>query len=168
MDNSLNSFFSEENLSEVWKYMQEYAGEAGREAARIVLELFFVMKSPSTSMIDKGIIVAALAYQLLPEDLLPREKFGFLSLLDNGVTIAFAYSRMKADVTPEIQAQVEAILDSWFERVDDTPIHGSNVMPEHVEMRQSVDYSPRGNVIPRPPTRPSRPNAYDEEDVIVD
>ena len=168
MDNSLNSFFSEENLSEVWKYMQEYAGEAGREAARVVLELFFVMKSPSTSMIDKGIIVAALAYQLLPEDLLPREKFGVLSLLDNGVTIAFAYSRMKADVTPEIQAQVEAILDSWFGRTEEASSYDGNAMQGPVEVRRPVDYGPSGNVIPRPPARPSRPHTYDDEDVIVD
>ena len=168
MDNSLNSFFSEENLSEVWKYMQEYAGEAGREAARVVLELFFVMKSPSTSMIDKGIIVAALAYQLLPEDLIPREKFGFLSLLDNGVTIAFAYSRMKADVTPEIQAQVEAILDSWFGRADDTPSNGRNIMPGPVELKQPVKCYPECNASLSPPVKPPRPNAYDDEDVIVD
>ena len=61
MGNSFDSFFSEENLSEVWQYMREYAGEAGREATKVALELFFVMKSPETSMIDKGIIVAALA-----------------------------------------------------------------------------------------------------------
>lgn len=154
MGNSFDSFFSEENLSEVWQYMREYAGEAGREATKVALELFFVMKSPETSVIDKGIIVAALAYQLLPEDLLARDRFGILSLLDNGVTIAFAYSRMKADVTPEIQAQVEVILDSWFGVTDEIPDHGGNVMLESAGVQR--------------PTNHSSPYAYDDEDVIVD
>lgn len=168
MGNSFDSFFSEESLSEVWQYMRAYAGEAGREATKVVLELFFVMKSPETSMIDKGIIVAALAYQLLPEDFLSRERFGILSLLDNGVTIAFAYSRMKADVTPEIQAQVEAILNSWFGVADEIQGHGGNVMPEYAEVQQPNDYWPRDNTSPTLQTNSSRPYAYDDEDVIVD
>lgn len=168
MGNSFDSFFSEENFSEVWQYMREYAGEAGREATKVALELFFVMKSPETSMIDKGIIVAALAYQLLPEDLLSREKFGILSLLDNGITIAFAYSRMKADITPEIQAQVEAILDSWFGRSDEIPGYSGNVMPGSAGVQQPIDYSPGEKARSTSPTNHSRPYAYDDEDVIVD
>ena len=168
MGNSFDSFFSEENLSEVWQYMRAYAGEAGREATKVVLELFFVMKSPETSMIDKGIIVAALAYQLLPEDLLSRERFGILSLLDNGVTIAFAYSRMKADVTPEIQAQVEAILDSWFGVADEIPGHGGKALSESSEVQQPTGYWPRDNTSSTLHTNSSRPYAYDDEDVIVD
>lgn len=157
MDDRLASFFSEENLSEVWRYIQQYAGDAGREATRLVLELFFVMKSPSTSAIDKGIIAAALAYQLLPEDLLPKDRFGLLSLLDNGVTIAFAYSRMKADVTPEISAQVDSILNQWF---------GEQRVKDATEASEPNDY-----VVPTPSVGPLASGPYrplEEDDVIVD
>lgn len=157
MDEKLTSFFSEENLSEVWDYIQQYAGDAGREATRIVLELFFVMKSPTTSAIDKGLIVAALAYQLLPEDLLPKDRFGLLSLLDNGVTIAFAYSRMKADVTPEIRMQVESILNQWF--------------GEQGTSQSGMTSKPNEYVVPTPPVRPPEPRPYkplEDDDVIVD
>lgn len=157
MDEKLTSFFSEENLSEVWSCIQQYADEAGREATRIVLELFFVMKSPTTSAIDKGIIVAALAYQLLPEDLMPKDRFGLLSILDNGASIAFAYSRMKADVTPEIRAQVEAILNQWFGELD-------------ISNRGAAS-KPNEYVVPTPPVRPSAPGPFkplEDDDVIVD
>lgn len=167
MDSMLNSFFSEDNLSEVWKYIREYAGDAGREAARVVLELFFVMKSPSTSIIDKGIIIAAFAYQLLPEDIIPRDKYGLLSLLDNGVTIAFAYSRVKADVTPEIRAQVDAILDSWFGEVGKGESYIVKDIPQQVEVRQPVRSHPENN-IPLAENPTSQHQYEDDEDVIVD
>jgi len=169
MANTFDSFFSEENLSEVWHYMQEYAGQAGREATRVVLELFFVMKSPETSMIDKGIIIAALGYQFLPEDLIPRDKYGLLSLIDNSVTIAFAYSRMKADVTPAIRAQVEAILDSWFGVPTNAPRINDSVQPNNVEVRYPTIQNTRETIEPSS-GRSAVPRYIEEdnEDVIVD
>ena len=167
MANTFDTFFSEENLSEVWRYMQEYAGQAGREATRVVLELFFVMKSPETSIIDKGIIIAAFAYQLLPEDLIPRDKYGLLSLLDNGITIGFAYSRMKADVTPEIRAQVDAILDSWFGETTRGGAYIVRDIPQQVGVRQPVKSHPENN-IPLANKNTSQRQYEDDEDVIVD
>ena len=168
MANMFDTFFSEENLSEVWRYMQEYAGQAGREATRVVLELFFVMKSPETSMIDKGIIIAALGYQFLPEDLIPHDKYGLFSLLDNSVTIAFAYSRMKADVTPAISARVEAILDSWFGTPTDAPRINDSVSHNDVEVTYPTIQNTRDTI--GPSLRNSDVPRYleDDEDVIVD
>lgn len=99
---------------QMWQYIQDYAAQSSREIARTVLELFYVMKSPDTGTIDKTLIGAALAYQLLPEDLLPRDKFGLLGFLDNGVTLTFAYNRVKSLVTPQIENQVNAVLGQWF------------------------------------------------------
>ncbi len=91
-----------------------YAVKGGRGATKMMLELFYVLKSPSTGMMNKTLIVAALGYQLLPKDLLPRSKFGVLGLLDNGITLAFAYKKVNALVTPEIEQQVKAQLQQWF------------------------------------------------------
>lgn len=106
---------------QMWNYIQRYAAKGGREITKTVLELFYVMKSPNTGIMDKTLIGAALAYQLLPEDLLPRDKFGILGFLDNGVTLAFAYNRVKKLVTPQIENQVGIILNQWFgeEEADD-------------------------------------------------
>lgn len=111
MDELNNLFGSSEQL---WQNIYNYASKAGREATRVVLELFYVVKSPQTPALDKTIIIAALGYQLLPKDLMSRKKYGLLGFLDNGITLAVAYSRMKKHVTPQIKAQVDVVLDKWF------------------------------------------------------
>ena len=113
MDELSNLFGGAEQL---WQYIKIYAAKAGREATRVVLELYYVVKSPHTPALDKTIIIAALGYQLLPDDkkLLSREKFGLLGLLDNGAALALAYNRVKTRVTPQIESQVDAILNQWF------------------------------------------------------
>lgn len=111
LNNILSKFGGTEQL---WNYIKMYAAKGGREVTKTILELFYVMKSPNTGMIDKTLIGAALAYQLLPEDLMPRDKFGLLGFLDNGVTLAFAYNRVKKLVTPQIENQVKAMLYQWF------------------------------------------------------
>lgn len=111
MDKILGLFGGSEQL---WQYIQKYAKTAGREGTRTVLELYYVLKSPGTPIWDKTIIVAALAYQLLPEDLISTENFGVLGLVDNGAALALAYNRVKSRVTPQINAQVNAILNQWF------------------------------------------------------
>lgn len=111
MDTLSNIFGSTEQL---WQYIKRYAVKAGRETTRIVLELYYVVKAPTTPVMDKTIIVGALAYQLLPKDLLSRKKFGILGLADNVATLVIAYNRVKHHVTPEIKTQVENVLNQWF------------------------------------------------------
>lgn len=74
MDEILKMFGGAENI---WNAIQNNAAKVGIEVTRTMLELFYVLKSPQTDMIDKTLIVAALGYQLLPEDALPREKVWF-------------------------------------------------------------------------------------------
>lgn len=110
----LSNFFG--GAEQLWQYIKIYATKAGREATRVVLELYYVVKSPNTPMLDKTLIIAALGYQLLPDDkkLLSREKFGLLGFIDNGAALVLAYNRVKTRVTPQIEAQVDAILNQWF------------------------------------------------------
>lgn len=99
----LNNLFG--GAEQLWQCIKAYAAEAGREATRIVLELYYVVKSPYTPTLDKTLIIAALGYQLLPDDkkLLSPEKYGLLGLLDNGAALALAYNRVKIRVTPQIE-----------------------------------------------------------------
>lgn len=112
----LNKLFG--GAEQLWHYIKKFAGTAGREATRIVLESYYVVKSPNTPPLDKTIIIAALGYQLLPDDkkILSRKKYGILGMLDNGAALALAYNRVQARVTPEINNQVNAILDQWYGR----------------------------------------------------
>ena len=111
MDEILKLFGGIDNL---WAAIKENASKVGVEVTRVMLELFYVLKSPETSMLNKSLIVAALGYQLLPEDVLPRDKYGLLGFLDNGITLALAYNRVKSSVTPQIEQQVNNVLTGWF------------------------------------------------------
>ena len=105
---------SNDRMPEIWESIWASAKTIGRGTTKIALELFYVMKSPDTSVMDKIIIGAALGYQFLDEDLIDRKKHPLLGLVDNGVTLLVAYSRVQANITPEIEAHVEALLDKWF------------------------------------------------------
>ena len=168
MDELIKLFGSSEQL---WGYIQQYAGTAGREATRMVLELYYVVRSPETSLIDKSIIVAALGYQLLPEDLMSTKKFGWLGLLDNGAALGVAYYKMQKHVTPEIKAQVNAILNQWF--ADDQQVISGNI-GQNTNNQPNDYYNPQPQTVQTPPNfQPSRPGLPaqpydDDEDVVID
>lgn len=154
---------------QIWDYIQKYAAKGGREVSKTVLELFYVMKSPNTGIMDKTLIGAALAYQLLPEDLMPRDKFGILGFLDNGVTLAFAYNRVKKLVTPQIENQVSAILNQWFgddDEADDPGFNGSPSLTPAVLGSGSQSSYPGNDILGRRTTS-TRGNSY-YDDVVID
>lgn len=176
MDELTNLFGGTE---QIWEYIKKYAKTAGRAATKIVLELYYVVKSPDTPMIDKTIIIAALAYQLLPEDLISTKKFGWLGALDNGAALMLAYDRVKTRVTPQIDAQVTTILNQWFGQAEsqpsdspsddgrsswiDEPQHPDNWIPNPQPVRVPTPQPPTNNITP---VRPQ--NADDDYDVVID
>ncbi len=178
MDEILKMFGGAENI---WNAIQQNATKVGIEATRIMLELFYVLKSPQTSTLDKGLIVAALGYQLLPKDVLPREKYGLLGFLDNGITLAFAYNRVKASVTPEIENQVNSVLMSWFGTTDGNPQLDNTSTDNYtnnngifgqapifkVPGNQSVP-APKSPTWNAPHTQPLQFDWNDDEDVVID
>lgn len=177
MDELSNLFGGAEQL---WQYINIYAAKAGREATRVVLELYYVVKSPHTPALDKTLIIAALGYQLLPDDkkLLSQEKFGLLGLLDNGAALALAYNRVKTRVTPQIEAQVDAILNQWFglerSQIDTTSEHPR--IPSGNNEFDGNYWEPQPAAIPVTPEYPiinNRPNTSlggygDDEDIVID
>ena len=174
----LNNLFG--GAEQLWQYIKIYAAKAGREATRVVLELYYVVKSPHTPALDKTLIIAALGYQLLPDNrkLLSREKYGLLGLLDNGVALALAYNRVKTRVTPQIGAQVDVILNQWFgserPQIDDSSERpkipsGNNDFGGNYWESQPTTMP----VIPESPIINNRPNTLlggyrDDEDIIID
>lgn len=98
----------------VWQNIRENASRVGIGTTRIFLELYFVLKSPDTPFGDKTIIVSALCYQILPKQILSKEKHGLLGYTDNVVTLMLAYNRVKRRVTPQIAVQVDRVLTQWF------------------------------------------------------
>lgn len=113
MDNfNFNEFAG--NSGRIFESIKAYAVKAGRATTKTLLELYYVMIDKDTSGTDRLLIGAALAYQVLPTDLLPRSKYGLLGFLDNAVAISFAYKRVQKAITPSIERKVEETLDKWF------------------------------------------------------
>ena len=56
MDEIIRMFGGTENI---WNVIQTNAERFGIESTRVMLELFYVLKSPETSMINKTLIVTA-------------------------------------------------------------------------------------------------------------
>lgn len=174
MEKILKLFGGSEQL---WQYIQKYAKTASEEGTRIVLELYYVLKSPDTPTLDKTIIVAALAYQLLPEDLISTENFGILGMIDNGAALGLAYNRVKSRVTPQIDAQVNAILYQRFgdiQPVETSNVHSNNNQNNshmynegwHEQPTQTPPhFKTKGQVNkPHMATTPM----WDEDDVVID
>ena len=61
-------------IPSLWDKIKNYSKKVGRVAARPVLLLYYVMKSDATPMKDKLTIFGALAYVVLPVDLLSAKR----------------------------------------------------------------------------------------------
>lgn len=165
MDDLFNIFGGAEQL---WNTICQYAEKAGRATTKLILELYFVMKSPDTPMIDKTLIVVALGYQLLPEDMMSKEKYGWLGLLDNGAALYLAYNRVKTRVTPEIETRVDTILNQWFgsspEQDDPSLESGTNEEePQLINVPDNLEPAYHPNIYNTPTNRNE-----DDDDVVID
>lgn len=102
------------NHQELWTRLSSYLKSIGRVSARPVLLLYYVMHSKDTPWKDKATIFGALAYLVLPIDILDAKRLPIIGWLDEIISLAVAIQRMSKYITPEIEAKADAILDCWF------------------------------------------------------
>lgn len=103
-------------------FIKKQAVKGSKETTIMMLELYFVMMSDKTSKFNKLIIGSALAYQFFPNDLLPKEDYGFWGYLDNATALYIAYKRIKKNVTPEIKQKVDETLAEWAKTASEITI----------------------------------------------
>ena len=101
-----------------------------------------------------------------------------LGLLDNGAALALAYNRVKTRVTPQIEAQVDAILNQWFGS-EQSQIDTTSGRPQIPSGNNEFDgnyWEPQPATIlvaPDHTISTNRPNTplggfSDDEDVVID
>jgi uncharacterized membrane protein YkvA (DUF1232 family) len=73
-----------------------------------------VLKSPDTPKSDKLLIVSTLSYLVLPIDLLSAKRLPIIGWIDEVVSLTVAYQKVCKYITPEIESEVDRVLDSWF------------------------------------------------------
>ncbi|MCR4848801.1 MAG: DUF1232 domain-containing protein [Bacteroidales bacterium] len=102
------------NASSLWDSIKTYAMKAGRVAAKPVLHLYFVMTDDETPRSTKLLIGSALAYLVLPINLVSSKKHPGIGWVDEAATIAIVYQKVKKSITPKIEQETEEVLNKWF------------------------------------------------------
>ena len=98
----------------IWDKIKTYALRAGRVATKPILTFYYVMHQTETTTMEKALIYGALAYIIIPSDLLPRRALSVLGVLDDAAVVAYIYKKVSNKVTAEITNKVEDTLDHWF------------------------------------------------------
>lgn len=79
------------------------------------------MQDPQISKKDKGIILGALGYFLLPFDMLPDFLPG-VGYTDDIAALAFAIYKVWNCITPLVKSQAESKVYDWFGDVDQSDL----------------------------------------------
>ena len=98
----------------LWDKLKTYALQAGRDATKPILTFYYVMHQTETTTLEKALIYGAIAYIVIPSDLLPRRALSILGILDDAAVIAYVYKKISGKITIEITNKVEDTLDRWF------------------------------------------------------
>lgn len=103
-----------EKINALIMRIQPWALKAGRRASRPILQFYYVLADEKTSTLDRALIYAAIAYTIMPMDLIPSVVYKMLGIVDDGVAVLYVYKKVKKNITPEISAKVESTLNDWF------------------------------------------------------
>ena len=95
-------------------YIGEYTKKVGRVAARPVLLTYFVMMDGGTPASDKFALAAAIAYVVLPIDLLSAKRLPIIGWLDEVMSLSVAYNKVQSHVTREMERKADELLDKWL------------------------------------------------------
>lgn len=93
--------------------LKEYAVRVGRMTAKPLVTFYYVVRSADTTLTERILIFAAIAYVLSPS-LVSKRVFRVLGLMDETIAIAYVLNKITDKVTPEIAAQVDELLNLWF------------------------------------------------------
>lgn len=83
-----------------------------------VILLFTILKSSSVTSKDKMLIIAPLAYFILPSDLIPDIFFG-LGFIDDGIAVMASVQKLSSYVTPEISQQSRDMCHNLIGDIDE-------------------------------------------------
>ena len=93
----------------------------GAKAVYYALILFYALQDPQISRKDKGIIIGALGYFLLPFDLVP-DFLPAIGFTDDIAALGLAIYKVWNCITPLVKSQAEAKVYEWFGDVDQSDL----------------------------------------------
>ena len=91
--------------------------KAGIKSIYYVLLLYYVLIDENTSLKDKGIIIGALGYFILPVDLIP-DFIPVAGFTDDIAALTACLHSVKANITPAVRKKAVQKLCDWFVNID--------------------------------------------------
>ena len=104
-------YYSEEGLMDKLK---KFAKKAGIKTVYTALLLYYVLLSKDVPLKEKGLIIGALGYLILPVDLIP-DAIPVLGFTDDLAALAYAIHAVRSYISPEIEEQAQGKLKDWFD-----------------------------------------------------
>lgn len=107
--------------SQFFDKIKEFGKKAGSKVVFAALLLFYAIKSENMPLKEKGYILGALGYFILPFDLIPD----FIPIVGYGddFAVLFATVRMiSAYIDPQVINDAKFRLTEWFGEVDDADL----------------------------------------------
>ena len=101
--------------------IKDTAKKAGLKAIYMALLLYYALESPTISTLDKAIIYGALGYFISPIDIVP-DILPLIGLSDDIAVLAWAFSRVKHNVTDMTREKAKTKLKIWFGNFDEKEI----------------------------------------------
>lgn len=114
-ENDPNGF----NLSNLWENIKANAIRFGRGTTRQILLMYYVLKSKETPRTDKVLVYSALAYLILPVNLISIKRHPIIGWFDEATSITIAFQKIRQNITPEMEQQADQTLDRWFAEFTD-------------------------------------------------
>ena len=130
----LSKYESEFSFDNLMNKIKESAKKAGLKAIYMALLLYYALESPTISTVDKAIIYGALGYFICPIDIIP-DILPFIGLTDDIAVLAWAFSRVKRNVTDMTREKAKTKL---FQNIEET---GN---PTAIETKKAIILDKRG------------------------
>lgn len=96
-----------------WQKLKSFAIYAGREVVEKALILFYAAQRPETPVWAKTIIYSALAYFILPTDVVP-DFVPIAGYADDLTSLIAALSAVAVCITPEVRQAAKQKVEDWF------------------------------------------------------
>ena len=102
------------STSNFWKKLGPGAQSIGRRALEKALYLYYAVQNENTPKWAKRVIYGALGYFIFPLDAIP-DLAPLIGYTDDLSVMAAALATVAFYITPEVKAQAQQKLDTWFD-----------------------------------------------------
>jgi len=114
---NLNQYEQNYSDDKLMDKLARFGRNAGAKVVYNALLLFYVLRSDKVPSGEKGLIIGALGYLILPIDLIP-DFMPVVGFGDDLAALILVIGKVRQYITPAIREQAFAKLRQWFPSID--------------------------------------------------